>query len=103
LKNVLGVEVLPAGTLALGGEGLKKAIHGFEQAKKADELNERLPPTGENTDCLKNVLAIHAVSQSELDAGKGSNLNSNAGSNANSRPSTPGISTPAPIFKVEDC
>lgn len=36
---------LPEGTLALGSEGIKKAIDSFEQAKKADEQNEKLPPT----------------------------------------------------------
>jgi serine/threonine-protein phosphatase 2B catalytic subunit len=44
LKNVMGVTSLPAGTLALGAEGIKQAISSFEQAKKADEENERLPP-----------------------------------------------------------
>ena len=40
----MGVTSLPAGTLALGSEGIKQAISTFEQAKKADEENERLPP-----------------------------------------------------------
>ncbi|KAI8930101.1 Metallo-dependent phosphatase-like protein [Entophlyctis helioformis] len=44
LKNVLGVQHLPPGTLALGAEGIKQAIQSFEEAKKADEENERLPP-----------------------------------------------------------
>lgn len=36
---------LPAGTLMLGAEGIKQAIHNFEDARKVDLLNERLPPT----------------------------------------------------------
>lgn len=47
LKNVLGVTSLPAGTLALGSEGIKKAIDSFEGAKIADADNERLPPSRE--------------------------------------------------------
>ena len=38
---------LPAGTLMLGAEGIKQAIHGFEDARKVDLQNERLPPTHE--------------------------------------------------------
>ena len=36
---------LPAGTLMLGAEGIKQAIHNFEDARKVDLDNERLPPT----------------------------------------------------------
>ena len=38
---------LPAGTLMLGAEGIKDAIHNFEDARKVDLQNERLPPTAE--------------------------------------------------------
>ena len=38
---------LPAGTLMLGAEGIKQAIHSFEDARKVDLQNERLPPTQE--------------------------------------------------------
>lgn len=38
---------LPAGTLMLGAEGIKQAIHNFEDARKVDLQNERLPPTSE--------------------------------------------------------
>jgi len=38
---------LPAGTLMLGAEGIKQAIHNFEDARKVDLDNERLPPTHE--------------------------------------------------------
>jgi serine/threonine-protein phosphatase 2B catalytic subunit len=38
---------LPAGTLMLGAEGIKKAISSFEDARKVDLQNERLPPSSE--------------------------------------------------------
>lgn len=44
LKTVSGGR-LPAGTLMLGAEGLKNAINTFEDARKVDLQNERLPPT----------------------------------------------------------
>ena len=36
---------LPAGTLMLGAEGIKQAITSFEDARKVDLQNERLPPS----------------------------------------------------------
>ncbi|KAJ3224388.1 3',5'-cyclic-nucleotide phosphodiesterase (PDEase) (3':5'-CNP) [Chytriomyces hyalinus] len=44
LKGLMGTTQLPAGTLALGAEGIKQAISTFEQAKTADRDNEKLPP-----------------------------------------------------------
>jgi len=38
---------LPAGTLMLGAEGIKNAINSFEDARKVDLQNERLPPSHE--------------------------------------------------------
>lgn len=38
---------LPAGTLMLGAEGIKNAISSFEDARKVDLQNERLPPSAE--------------------------------------------------------
>ncbi|KAI5302721.1 3',5'-cyclic-nucleotide phosphodiesterase (PDEase) (3':5'-CNP) [Ascosphaera pollenicola] len=45
-KHVTGFR-LPQGTLMLGAEGVKAAITNFEDAKKVDLQNERLPPTQE--------------------------------------------------------
>jgi serine/threonine-protein phosphatase 2B catalytic subunit len=44
LKTATGGR-LPAGTLMLGAEGIKQAIHTFEDARKVDLQNERLPPS----------------------------------------------------------
>ncbi|KAG2071440.1 Metallo-dependent phosphatase [Suillus decipiens] len=44
LKSISGSSKLPYGTLALGTEGIKDAISGFEDARKSDIENERLPP-----------------------------------------------------------
>lgn len=38
---------LPAGTLMMGGEGIKDAITNFEDARKVDIQNEHLPPSHE--------------------------------------------------------
>jgi serine/threonine-protein phosphatase 2B catalytic subunit len=44
LKTAAGGR-LPAGTLMLGAEGIKQAITSFEDARKVDIQNERLPPS----------------------------------------------------------
>lgn len=44
LKSVSGSSKLPYGTLALGTEGIREAINGFDDARKSDIENERLPP-----------------------------------------------------------
>ncbi|KAG8157450.1 hypothetical protein KVR01_012834 [Diaporthe batatas] len=44
LKTVAGGR-LPAGTLILGADGIKDAARSFEDARKADLQNERLPPS----------------------------------------------------------
>jgi len=44
LKSVLGSSKLPYGTLAFGTEGIRDAINGFDDARKSDIENERLPP-----------------------------------------------------------
>ncbi|WFC96352.1 protein-serine/threonine phosphatase [Malassezia brasiliensis] len=44
LKVASGTGKLPYGTLALGSEGIKNAIQTFDEARKVDIENERLPP-----------------------------------------------------------
>ncbi|KAI0263080.1 putative serine/threonine-protein phosphatase 2B catalytic subunit protein [Gloeopeniophorella convolvens] len=47
LKSISGSSRLPYGTLALGAEGIKNAIKTFDDARKSDIENERLPPIEE--------------------------------------------------------
>jgi serine/threonine-protein phosphatase 2B catalytic subunit len=49
LKTAAGGR-LPAGTLMLGAEGIKQAIHNFEDARKVDLQNERLPPSHDDVE-----------------------------------------------------
>ncbi|KAF9127583.1 3',5'-cyclic-nucleotide phosphodiesterase (PDEase) (3':5'-CNP) [Mortierella sp. GBA39] len=73
LKNLMGTTKLPYGSLALGAEGLKNAIHSFEDAKRSDIENERLPPTKEEKTKEKMDKINRAIDeathtpQSELD------------------------------------
>ncbi|KAF8430894.1 Metallo-dependent phosphatase-like protein [Boletus edulis BED1] len=64
LKSISGSAKLPYGTLASGTEGIKDAISGFEDARKSDIENERLPPELFDAEEAKAFLAQHAHSQS---------------------------------------
>jgi len=44
LKNVSRSDKLPSGALANGADGIKEAIHSFDEARRSDIENERLPP-----------------------------------------------------------
>ena len=48
LKLVSGGKI-PIGTLATGGEGIRRAITSFEEARKVDLVNEHLPPQKSET------------------------------------------------------
>lgn len=64
---------LPAGTLMLGAEGIKQAIHGFEDARKVDLQNERLPPTHDevrrSSEDMRNQALERASREAESDTG----------------------------------
>jgi serine/threonine-protein phosphatase 2B catalytic subunit len=80
LKSITGSAKLPYGTLALGTEGIKDAISGFDDAYvslffptversslprlKSDIENEPLPPELFDAEEAKAFLALHAHSQS---------------------------------------
>ena len=44
LKNLMKTTKLPAGTLSLGVEGIRRAITSYDAAYRADRENEHLPP-----------------------------------------------------------
>ncbi|KAK5137722.1 3',5'-cyclic-nucleotide phosphodiesterase (PDEase) (3':5'-CNP) [Meristemomyces frigidus] len=62
---------LPAGTLMLGSEGIKQAINNFEDARKVDLQNERLPPSHEEvrrtTDAARDEAFKRATREAEAD------------------------------------
>ncbi|CAO3682886.1 unnamed protein product [Umbelopsis ramanniana] len=53
LKSISPTGKLPVGTLALGAEGIKHAITSFEEARRSDIENERLPPTRQAKEALQ--------------------------------------------------
>ncbi|KAF8250613.1 Metallo-dependent phosphatase [Wilcoxina mikolae CBS 423.85] len=70
LKTATGGR-LPAGTLMLGAEGIKEAITSFEDARKVDLQNERLPPTHEEVEKkekkAKEEAMNHAIREADND------------------------------------
>src|ERR1700733_3520613 len=59
---------LPAGTLMLGAEGIKQAIHNFEDARKVDLQNERLPPSPEEVTKQSEEGRAQALERASRDA-----------------------------------
>lgn len=58
---------LPAGALMSGAEGIKNAISGFEDARKVDLQNERLPPTRKEVDKIEEESRKDAVEKAVLE------------------------------------
>ncbi|KAH8177258.1 calcineurin-like phosphoesterase domain-containing protein [Sarocladium implicatum] len=67
LKTVSGGR-LPAGTLMLGAEGIKNAISTFEDARKVDLQNERLPPSHDEVVKHQEQERAHALQKAAEDA-----------------------------------
>ncbi|KAF2025481.1 Metallo-dependent phosphatase [Setomelanomma holmii] len=59
---------LPAGTLMLGAEGIKQAIHSFEDARKVDLQNERLPPSHEEVRKSQEISREQALEKATKEA-----------------------------------
>ena len=59
---------LPAGTLMLGAEGIKNAISTFEDARKVDLQNERLPPSHEEVTRQSEEGRAQALERASRDA-----------------------------------
>src|SRR6195952_2436877 len=73
LKTAAGGR-LPAGTLILGAEGIKQAIHSFEDARKVDIQNERLPPSHEEVRKSQDLNRTEALVRANKDADNDSQL-----------------------------
>ncbi|TFK70822.1 Metallo-dependent phosphatase [Pluteus cervinus] len=67
LKSVTGSNKLPYGTLASGQEGIKEAINGFDDARKSDIENERLPPDLYDADSEEGRAIISSQPSTPLD------------------------------------
>ncbi|CAI7662457.1 unnamed protein product [Penicillium crustosum] len=65
---------LPPGTLLLGAEGIKQAIHNFEEARKVDLQNERLPPTHEEVSKRSEEAHRSALERAEQEAASDAEL-----------------------------
>ena len=59
---------LPAGTLMLGAEGIKQAITSFEDARKVDLQNERLPPSSEEVRRSSDTARDEALKRASREA-----------------------------------
>ena len=66
LKTATGGR-LPAGTLMLGAEGIKQAIHSFEDARKVALKNERLPPSQEEVRRSQDLSRTEAIEKAKAD------------------------------------
>ena len=75
LKTATGGR-LPAGTLMLGAEGIKQAIHNFEDARKVDIQNERLPPSHEEVERKSAENRRQALDKAATDAENDTTLQS---------------------------
>jgi serine/threonine-protein phosphatase 2B catalytic subunit len=73
LKTASGGK-LPAGTLMLGAEGIKQAIHNFEDARKVDLQNERLPPSHDEVSRKSMEDRKQALQQARTEADNDANI-----------------------------
>src|SRR6201990_2592057 len=67
LKTATGGR-LPAGTLMLGAEGIKQAIHSFEDARKGDLKHEALPPSQEDVRRSQDLTRAEAMERAKKEA-----------------------------------
>lgn len=73
LKTAAGGR-LPPGTLMLGAEGIKQAIHNFEDARKVDIQNEHLPPSQEEVIERSEEARRQALARAEQEAANDAGL-----------------------------
>lgn len=73
LKTAAGGR-LPAGTLMLGAEGIKQAINNFDDARRVDLQNERLPPNKEEIYRKSEEDRMEALQRAQREADNDSGL-----------------------------
>lgn len=73
LKTASGGK-LPQGTLMLGAEGIKQAINNFEDARKVDIQNERLPPTHDEVEKRSMKDRQEALARADTEAANDTGL-----------------------------
>lgn len=65
---------LPTGTLFLGTEGIRNAISSFDEAKRADKINEALPPTHEQVVAKEERTRMKQIEQAINEADHDENI-----------------------------
>jgi len=106
LKSISGTGKLPYGTLALGTEGIKDAIQGFDDAKKADIENERVPPELIDPESEEGRNISNPTTPPEYEdegpetAGTGGFPFSSSHSSTPTTPISPGLADPARLQDV---
>ncbi|KAI0253393.1 serine/threonine protein phosphatase calcineurin catalytic subunit Ppb1 [Lactifluus subvellereus] len=93
LKSISGSSKLPYGTLALGAEGIKNAIKTFDEARKSDIDNERLPPVEERppppSSLPRPSASISTSAGASASSGVGGGSSANTSAAASTAPVTP--------------
>jgi len=102
LKSAGGTGKLPYGVLALGAEGIKDAIQGFDDAKKSDVENERLPPDLIDPESEEAKNLSNPTTPPEYDEEPGSAGGFPFDSSHSSTPTTPAISGVADPSRLQD-
>ncbi|CAG7847751.1 Serine/threonine-protein phosphatase 2B catalytic subunit A1; AltName: Full=Calcineurin A1 [Serendipita indica DSM 11827] len=98
LKNSTGSSTLPSGMLVLGSEAIKESITGYDDARKSDIENERLPPDLVDPEEARGLLSnpvtpIEEQGSSPLEAINEDAATTSAGSSG--APGSPAIPSPA--------
>lgn len=96
LKSVSPSGKLPYGSLASGAEGIKEAITNFDDARKVDIENERLPPDLIDAD-EASLASLEGRGSSSFDESRGATTDPSAPTTPGSPggPSSPGGAAPA--------
>lgn len=104
LKNSTGSSTLPSGNLVLGSEAIKDSITGYDDARKSDIENERLPPDLVDPEDARGMLSnpvtpidetsspgLEAIDENSALSGGGTSSPGSSGSPAFPSPSSPTV------------